>query len=112
RAIEVDGLEGGPAAAELVEEAGVGAVPAVDRLVRVAHDEDVPAIAPPGLEQPELERVHVLELVDEEVAEPPALGGGEAGVPLDGRGAGGEQVVEVHDVALGLGRLVLGEALG
>ena len=65
----------------------------------VAHHEHVPPVAAPRLEQPELQRVDVLELVDEEVAEAPALGGGEAGVALDGAGARAEQVVEVDDVA-------------
>ena len=87
RAVEVDGLERRPAAAELVEERGVGTVPAVDRLVRVADHEHVPPVAPPGLEQPELQGVHVLELVDEQVPEPPTLRRREARVALDGGGA-------------------------
>ena len=64
----------GVALAEALEVAGVGPVPAVDGLVGVAHHAQVGAVAPPGVEQPELERVHVLELVHEQVLEAPALG--------------------------------------
>ena len=64
----------GVALGELGQHADVGAVPAVDRLVGVADDAQVGAVAEPGLEQAELQRVDVLELVDEEVAEAPALG--------------------------------------
>ena len=49
----------------------------VDRLVVVAHDAEVVASAEPAVEQPRLQRVHVLELVDGEGVEPRAgrLGG-------------------------------------
>ena len=111
-AVEVDRLQCRPAGAERLQETGIGAVPAVDRLVRVTDDEHVPAVAAPGLEELELQRVDVLELVDEEMPEPPALGGGEPGVPLQRAGAGREQIVEVDDVAPGLGLFVFGEPGG
>ena len=111
-ALELDDLGRGPVAVDVEQEAGVGAVPPVDRLLRVAHGGDVVAVAPPRLEQPELQRVHVLELVDEQVAEAPALGGGEAVVLLEGAGAQREQVVEVDEPAALLARLVGGVDLG
>ena len=80
---------------EAGEVAGVGAVPGVDRLVGVADHAQVGAVAPPRLEQAELEGVDVLELVDEQVPEAPALGGAERAVVLQGVGAQDQQVVEV-----------------
>ena len=62
---------------EAGQQRGVGSVPAVDGLVRVADDAQVGPASPPGLEEGELQRVDVLELVDEQVPEPPALRGGE-----------------------------------
>jgi hypothetical protein len=49
----------------------------------------------PGPEQPHLQRRRVLELVDEEVAEPPALRGGERRVGFDRVCAPPQEVVEV-----------------
>ena len=111
-ALELDHLRRRPVAVDVEQEAGVGAVPAVDGLLRVADREHVVAGAPPRLEQPELQRVHVLELVDEEVAEAPALGGGEPVVLLEGSGAQREQVVEVDQPGALLVRLVGAVALG
>ena len=101
-AVELDHLGRRPPAVDVEEEPGVGAVPAVDRLLRVADRGDVVAVAPPGLEQAELQRVHVLELVDEQVAEPPALGGRERVVVLEGAGDEREEVVEVDEAAAAL----------
>ena len=69
--------------------------------LRVAHHAEVGPLAAPAPQQPELERVDVLELVDEEVPEPPALRGGELVVGLDQVAAAQpQQVVEVdHGVA-------------
>ena len=58
------------------EQAGIGAVEAVDRLRRVADEVEVAAPADEELEEPVLERVEVLGLVDEHVAEAPAHGVG------------------------------------
>ena len=111
-AVELDHLGRRPPAVDVEEEAGVGAVPPVDRLLRVADRGHVVAVAAPRLEQAELERVHVLELVDEEVAEPPALRGRERLVLLEGPGDEGEQVVEVDQAAAALAVLVGGVDLG
>jgi hypothetical protein len=51
--------------------------------VGVADHAQVVAVAPPRVEQPELERVHVLELVHEQVLEAPPLRGREGAVGLD-----------------------------
>ena len=74
---------------------GVGAVPPVDGLVRVADDEQVGAVAQPLPQQGVLERVHVLELVDVEVAVAPADRGGVVGVGPQVPGGEGQEVVEV-----------------
>ena len=58
---------------EALDVAGVAAVPPVDGLVRVADGGERRPAAAPLLEQSVLERVEVLELVDVEVAEAPAL---------------------------------------
>ena len=98
---ELDDLGGRPPAVDVEEEAGVGAVPAVDRLLRVADRRHVVAVAPPRLEQAELQRVHVLELVDEQVAVAPALRGRERLVLLERPGDQREQVVEVDQARRG-----------
>ena len=76
---------------------GVGAGEPVDRLVGVADDAQVGAVAEPGAHQPELRRAGVLELVDEEVTEPPALRGRELGVAFEHVGAPDDEVVEVDE---------------
>ncbi len=88
---------------EAVEVAGVGSVPAVDGLVGVADDEQVVAVAQPPPQQPVLQRVDVLELVDEQVPEAPALGGSGLRVSLHDPQGEAEQVVEVDHPGLGLG---------
>ena len=65
-------------AVKSLEPAAVGAVPPVDGLVGVADHAQVGPAAAPGLEQGLLERVDVLELVDEQVAEPPATAAAKA----------------------------------
>ena len=96
-------------AAEAGEVRRVGAGEPVDRLVGVADHAQVGAVAQPGAHQPELRRAGVLELVDEEVTEPPALRGRELGVALEHVGAPDDEVVEVDQPALALLALVVGE---
>src|SRR5207248_6437867 len=91
---------------EAREVGGVGAVPPEDRLVRIADDTEVVAVAAPALEQSELHGVDILELVDEQVAEPPALAGGKGVVGLERSGAQQQEVVEVDDTAPALVLLV------
>ena len=66
----------GSRAADVAQQRGVGAVEAVDRLGRIADEVEVAAAADEQLEQPVLERVEVLGLVDEHVAvaEPHGVG--------------------------------------
>ena len=59
---------------EIGQEGGVRPVPAVDGLVGVPDGEEVAVVAAQQCEQSELRGVHVLHLVDEEVAIPPADG--------------------------------------
>ncbi len=77
-----------------------------------------------GGEQPELGRVHILHLVDEQVAGPPAHPVGERGITGQRVGAGRDEIVEVEDTPpgplvlvadVGVGHLVgpdAGTALG
>jgi hypothetical protein len=71
--VQADDLARRVAIEEAGEGGGVGTVPRIDGLVRVAYHAQVVAAADPRLEQAALERVDVLELVDEHVLEPPAL---------------------------------------
>src|SRR5205085_10209426 len=89
----------GEALAEVGEKAGVGAVPAKNRLVRIAHDTEVGSVPAPAVEQAVLHGVDVLELVHEEMPEAPALRGREPLVVLEGAGAQQQQVVEVDKAA-------------
>ena len=77
RVLQRHDLGAGVLFGEVQEVRRIGAVPAVDGLVRVAHHREVGSIAEPRPQQPLLERVDVLVLVDEQVPEPPPLGGGE-----------------------------------
>ena len=76
----------------------VGSAPlnAVDGLVGVAHHEEVGFVGQEGREQPELGRVHVLHLVDEEVAVRQRTASANSAVAGQGVGAGDDQVVEVQ----------------
>ena len=94
------------------EERRVGTGEPVDRLVAVADDAEVGAVAEPCSQQPELSRARVLELVDEEMAEAPALRGGEVGVAFEHVGAARDEVVEVDEAAAPLLALVLAVHLG
>ena len=80
--------------------ARAGAGERVDRLGRVADDADVVALAEPEVEQPLLEGVDVLVLVDDEVAVLAADGPGD--VLALGEDPDGEEqdVLEVDDAPL------------
>ena len=70
---------------EPVEERGVGPVPAVDGLSGVADHEEIGPSSEPGREQAPLGRIHVLELVDEQVPDAPPGGGGRGPVLFEHR---------------------------
>ena len=81
---EALGREPAPEAGEVRR---VGAGEPVDRLVGVADHAQVGPVAEPRAHEPELRRARVLELVDEEVTEPPSLRSRELGVALEHVGA-------------------------
>ena len=75
----------------------VGAAPAVDGLVVVAHHEDVPVHGAERLHQPELRVVGVLVLVHQHVLEAPAVALAHVGaVRAAARTGAADQVVEVE----------------
>ena len=86
-------------AREPAEQPGVGAGERVDRLVGVADHAQVGPVAEPGAHEAELRRAGVLELVDEEMAEPPPLHRRELGVGLQRVRAPPDEVVEVEEAA-------------
>ena len=109
---ERDRAAAGEVPRELGERRRVGARERVDRLRAVADDAQVGAVAEPRAQQPGLERRRVLELVDEQVPEAPALGGREVGVALDRVGAPTEEIVEVEPALAALLGFVAGVELG
>ena len=104
---KVDHGTAGEVVADLVEKLGFGSVPAVDRLVRITDHHERRFGSEPALQESELERVDVLELVDEDMAMSPSLGLGEAGVLGHGGVAERQEVVEVDELPLALGLFVL-----
>ena len=93
--VEPDDLSPREPPGEAGEVGRIGAVPRVDGLVGVPDHAEVGSTVAPRLQQPELQGVDVLELVDEQVAEAPALGRAEPAVVLQGGGAEQQEVVEV-----------------
>ena len=85
---------------------GRGAGERVDRLVVVAHDAEVVARAEPPIEQPRLERVHVLELVHGERGEPRSDDLGGLGVFVEEPQGEAEHVLEVQPAHRALATLV------
>ena len=80
---------------------------AVDRLELVADDDQLAARPAQRLDQPQLQAVGVLELVDHQVAEAPAVGLADLGA-LQQPGGEDLQVLEVDPGAPLLGRLEAG----
>ena len=94
------------------EQVGVRAGEPVDRLIRVTDDAEIGPVAQPRAHEAELRGAGVLELVDEEVPEPPPLHRAELGVLLESVGTPPDQVVEVEDAAATLLVLVAVVDLG
>ena len=109
---EVDNRAVAEVGAEPEQVVGIGAVPAVDGLVGVADDAEVLPAVQPGVQEGELQGVDILEFVHVQVPEAPALGIGEALVAGEGLSATVQQVVEVDQVPLLLGVLVVAEDPG
>ena len=91
---------------EFVEQGVVGAVEAVDGLVRVTHHEEIRRITHEKPEEPVLERVEVLCLIDRHVPELVAHGCGEPVVAFGLAHHLRDEVVRVHHTAAALEGLV------
>ena len=85
------------ACAPLAEDVEVGVAEAVDRLQLVADDHQLRLRPAQRLDQAQLQPVGVLELVDQEVAEPGPVGGARLGPLEQARG----QQLEVLEVDAG-----------
>ena len=96
---EVEHDRVGPGAHDLLEELGVGAVEAVDGLVRVADAEEIGIVARHLTQQRELQRVHVLGLVDVERLRVVSKRREDVRLVGQERDRLGEQEVEVEDAA-------------
>ncbi len=105
---QVDAPEAGQGRRKAQDPAHVGQPPAVDALVVVADEEDAVRRGCQEQRQPELARVHVLDLVDEQVraARPPA--GEKRRLRLQDPQRPCDQVVEVACAGI-LQRLLVGE---
>ena len=110
--IEADDPGAAQEVRQSIEQGGIGAVESVDRLVGVAHHEEVGIIGEQRGQQAELGRVDVLHLVDEEVTATPADGVGERSVAGQGVGTRHDEVVEVEQPPLAPFGLVVGIDLG
>ena len=96
--LELDRGGLGEVALEVEDVADVGGAEAVDRLRFVTDDEEVPVLAGEQLQEPVLDAVGVLVLVDEDVAEVVGVALAEVGEELEQVDGADEQVVEVHRV--------------
>ena len=106
---EADHLDAGEVVIDVEQQRRVGPVEAVDRLRRVADEEQVVAPGHEVMEQPVLHRVEVLGLVDENVTEPPTHDIGERRIVVELAGQHEEEIVEVDDAAPPFDEFVLGE---
>ena len=104
-----DDLDPREPVADLDQQARVGAVEGEDRLRRVADEEQVVVVVAQEIDEPVLDRVQVLRLVDEQMPEAPSSGGGEVVVVLQRVDGEAEHVVEVDDTAPPLVVAVVGE---
>ncbi len=109
---QADDLDAGESLLDVDEQCRIGAVEAVDRLRRVADEEQVVASGAEDVDQLVLERVEVLGFVDEDVAESPAERVGEVAVASEFADGVRQHVVEVDDSSPPLQRLVALEGGG
>lgn len=98
--------------AHLGEQRRIGSVEPVDRLRRIAHEEEIVVAAPEELDDPVLERVEILRLVDEQVTVPPGDRLGERCVVLERVDGEREDIVEVDHPAFAFGGPIAVEHLG
>jgi hypothetical protein len=85
--VQTQYLAAGPGTSEASEQPRIRPVPPIDRLVGVTYHTKIDRRPQPGSQKTVLQRVHVLELVDEEVPPPPVLRRRELSVSFDGVGA-------------------------
>ena len=98
--LELDDGRIGPVALEVEDVADVRPAPAVDRLVVVAHDAEVPVLRRERLDPQVLRPVGVLVLVDVEVAPALLVLGEDVGRLLEEADGLEQEVVEVERVGL------------
>ena len=98
--LQLDDRGAGEVLLEVEDVVDVGSAKAVDRLVVVADDADVAALAGKQLKQPVLRVVGVLVLVDEDPAELPPVALQHVGEQLEHVDRAEQQVVEVERVHL------------
>ena len=106
---EPDDLDPGKAGLDVDQERRVGTVESVDRLCRIANQEQVITTGAEKVDEPMLQRVEVLGLVDQEVPESPPQRVGELRVVLHVTNDERQHVVEIDDAALALELLEVGE---
>ena len=107
-----DDLDAGKASLDVDEQGRVGAVESVDRLRRVTDEEEIVASGTEDVDELMLERVEVLGLVDEDVAEPPSERVGEVVVSAEFADRVRQHVVEIDDAPTSFERLVALERRG
>ena len=94
--LEADDLGAGIVLLEIEDVAHVGSPPPIDRLVRIAHDADVPMLLRERADDPILGAVRVLVLVDQDPLPEPAVPGQHLRHPVEEPDGEQEEVVEVH----------------
>ena len=99
---KADDLDAGKPFGDVEKQGRVGAGEAVDRLRRIADQENVVSATPDHLDHPVLERVEILRFIDEEMAEAPPDRIGPPGVVREPVDRHRQQVVEVDDAATAL----------
>ena len=109
---QADDLDAGEAGLHVDEQGRIGTVEPVDGLRRIADEEQVVASGAEQVDEPVLERIQVLRLVDEHVAVAPAERIGEVGGVLQLADRVGEHVVEVDHAPAALELLVGGVRRG
>ena len=94
---EAHDLDARKARLDLDEQRGIGTVEPVDRLRRIADQEQIVSTGPQQVDERMLERVEVLCFVDEDVTESPADGVGEIVVVSEVADGVREDVIEIDD---------------
>src|ERR1019366_3195771 len=114
--LQANGLGLGVVVFEIQDVPDIGAAPAIDRLVFVAHHADIAMLFGQQAHEVVLGAVGVLILVDHDVAQPPVVSFAGGVVMLEQAHGLQQQVVEIEGVGVVQGLLVLledgGDGLG